>query len=141
MAHIYEVRIAWGDCDEAGLVYYPNYFRWMDSAFHDLLRVSGLNHRELMRSLGARGVPLVESNARFLAPASYDELLKVKAEIAHWGTKSFRMAYKGFRDDVAIFEGQEARVWAVDSPDGAMGTAPIPVAFKEALAAHAGRAP
>ena len=26
------IRIQWGDCDPAGIVFYPNFFRWMDAA-------------------------------------------------------------------------------------------------------------
>jgi acyl-CoA thioesterase FadM len=34
----YDVTVAWGDCDEAGIVFYPNDFYWFDSAFQALLR-------------------------------------------------------------------------------------------------------
>ena len=38
MASQLDVRIVWGDCDEQGIVFYPKYFYWMDSAFQALLR-------------------------------------------------------------------------------------------------------
>jgi acyl-CoA thioesterase FadM len=28
-----EILVAWGDCDPAGIVYYPNYFHWFDTIF------------------------------------------------------------------------------------------------------------
>ncbi|HIL88646.1 MAG TPA: acyl-CoA thioesterase, partial [Deltaproteobacteria bacterium] len=30
MRHTYPVRIGWGDCDPAQIVFYPNYFAWFD---------------------------------------------------------------------------------------------------------------
>jgi len=41
MASQLDVRIVWGDCDEQGIVFYPRYFYWMDSAFQALLRDAG----------------------------------------------------------------------------------------------------
>lgn len=34
--------ITFGDCDPAGIVFYPNAFRWMDAGFHTLLRPVGV---------------------------------------------------------------------------------------------------
>jgi YbgC/YbaW family acyl-CoA thioester hydrolase len=126
-----ETIINWGDCDEAGVVHYPKYFYWMDSAFHGLLRNAGLSLRTIGQTFGAH-VPIVEAKARFLARATFDEPLTVIAEIVHWGTKSFRVVYRGFRGDEQVFEGQEARVWALRM-DGPIQTAPIPTAFKQAM--------
>jgi 4-hydroxybenzoyl-CoA thioesterase len=32
----HEVAVEWGDCDPAGIVYYPAYFRWCDQATYRL---------------------------------------------------------------------------------------------------------
>ena len=132
-----EILIAWGDCDAAGIVYFPKYFYWMDVAFQALLRKAGLSHHMLYEQFGAR-LPSLEVTAQFVAPATYDDRLTVDVEIVHWGTKSIRMSYKGSREGATIFEGSEVRVWAIIAPDGAITTAAIPPAFKNALAA-AGR--
>jgi YbgC/YbaW family acyl-CoA thioester hydrolase len=126
-----ETIINWGDCDEAGVVHYPKYFYWMDSAFHGLLRNAGMSLRMVGQRFGAH-LPIVEANARFLTRATFDEPLTVVAEIVHWGRKSLRIVYRGFRGDQQVFEGHEARVWALRS-DGPIQTAPIPVAFKNAM--------
>ena len=51
--------VEWGDCDEAGIVYYPRYFYWMDSAFHRLLRARDLSYRAFKQRFGAE-LPLVD---------------------------------------------------------------------------------
>ena len=38
--------VEWGDCDEAGIVCYPNYFYWLDCTFQRWLRSVGLSQRE-----------------------------------------------------------------------------------------------
>jgi len=131
-----ENLIAWGDCDSAGIVYYPKYFYFIDVAFQTLLRKAGLNHRILLEQYGVR-VPIVDAGAKFFAPATFDDRLVVNADVAHWGTKSFRMQYKGAREGVPVFEGHEARVWAAIAGDGSITTAAIPQEFKAALSAAA----
>jgi acyl-CoA thioesterase FadM len=136
MTPTFQTTINWGDCDEPGGVFYPNYFYWMDTTFHRLLGAAGLSLRIVGQRFGAH-MPIVEANARFLARATYDDPLAVFARVEHWGKTSLRIAYRGWRDDVAVFEGYEARVWALRG-DGPIRTAPIPAEFKEAPAAAAG---
>ena len=129
-----ENLIAWGDCDAAGIVYYPRFFYFMDVAFQTLLRKAGLNHHILFEQFGAR-VPIVDVSAKFLSPATFEDRLVVGAQVAHWGTKSFRVNYQGARGGVPVFEGYEVRVWAMVAPDGTIATAPIAPQFRTALSA------
>jgi len=127
-----ENLIAWGDCDAAGIIYYPKYFHFMDIAFQALLRKAGFNHHIIHDRFGAR-TPIVEVRAKFFGPATFEDRLVVDAHVVHWGMKSFRLDYQGVRDGAPIFEGSEARVWATIAPDGTITTAAIPLAFKKAL--------
>lgn len=130
-----DVQIAWGDCDEQGIVYYPNYFYWMDSAFQALLRKSGLSVRIIREKFGAVGMPLVEASARFHRPATHEDALAIEAKVAHWGRTSFRVSYQAVREREIVFEGFEARVWAVKRGETAIAPAPIPAEFRAALTA------
>ncbi|HYF43372.1 MAG TPA: acyl-CoA thioesterase, partial [Ramlibacter sp.] len=33
--------LTWGDCDPAGIIYYPTYYRWMDAATWSLVAAAG----------------------------------------------------------------------------------------------------
>lgn len=110
-----ETIIQFGDCDEAGIVFYPRYFYWMDSAFQGLLRQHGWNQRRLRTQLATAGTPLVRATANFLAPATYDDVLTVSAGIARWGNSSFEIGYRGTVGGRAVFEGWETRVWLVQT--------------------------
>jgi 4-hydroxybenzoyl-CoA thioesterase len=130
-----DVRIVWGDCDEQGIVFYPKYFYWMDSAFQMLLRDAGQSVRSMREDFGIVGIPIVEANARFFASATSEEILRIEAGIRHWGKTSLRAEYKGFCGDRPIFEGLEARVWLKRGSNGRPAAATIPEAFKNAFAA------
>ena len=130
-----DVRIVWGDCDEQGIVFYPKYFYWMDSAFQALLRDAGQSLRTMREGYGIVGIPIVEASAHFLASATHEEILSIEAEIRHWGETSLRAEYKGFCGDRPIFEGFEARVWLGRGSNGRPAAATIPEAFKKAFAA------
>ena len=73
------VTIEWGDCDEAGIVFYPNYFYWLDCAFQRLLRARGLSQRELRKRFGAV-TPIVQAHCDFKAPARYDDVLDIDVD-------------------------------------------------------------
>ena len=115
--------------------FYPKYFYWMDSAFQGLLRDAGQSVRALREAFGIVGIPIVEANARFLASATHEEILRIEAEIRHWGETSLRVEYKGFCGDRPVFEGFEARVWLGRTNNGKPAPATIPEAFKKAFAA------
>ena len=127
------VTVAWGDCDEAGIVYYPNYYYWMDSAFQALLRQRSLSQRIIRERFGALGTPIVESGAKFLSPLRYDDMLSVQTRIAKWSERSFRVEFRGFADGMAVFEGFEARVWAISGEAGGMQAAPVPTTFRNMM--------
>jgi YbgC/YbaW family acyl-CoA thioester hydrolase len=133
MSFRYDVTVAWGDCDEAGIVFYPNYFYWFDSAFQALLRARGLSQRSIRARFGALGTPIVEAGAKFLGPVTYDDVLRIEAGVERWGAKSFRVAYRGFKEGRLVLEGFEARVWAVPGEAGGLKSAEIPAAFRTAL--------
>lgn len=131
-----ESIITWGECDAAGIVYYPRYFYFMDVAFQVLMRKAGFSHHRLMNEFKV-SVPIVDTAAKFISPASFEDKLIVETDIAHWGTKSFRVNYRGSRERLPVFEGHEVRVWASIAPNGEIKTATIAPEFRIAMAAAA----
>ena len=41
MIYTRHARIEWGDCDPAGIIFYPTYFRWIDAASWALFDAAG----------------------------------------------------------------------------------------------------
>ena len=123
--------IEWGDCDEAGIVFYPRYFYWLDTTFHRWGRSLGINQRTLRATYGAV-TPLMEVGATFRSPASYDDELTVHAQIDEWRDKQFRLSYRLMVGERPIAEGFERRAWAIFQ-DGKLRSAPIAPEFRAAL--------
>ena len=55
----HEVTVEWGDCDPAGIVYYPSYFRWCDQATYRLFLAAGLKRDDVSSGQWKEGTPLV----------------------------------------------------------------------------------
>jgi YbgC/YbaW family acyl-CoA thioester hydrolase len=127
-----EFIVEWGDCDEAGVAFYPNYFYWLDCTFQRLLRDRGLSQRELLRRFGAV-TPLVDAGAKFRGPAKYDDVLAVEALVEAWDMRRFRIVYKLSVADRPVAEGFEVRAWANRDASGAMSGLPVDEAFKNLM--------
>ncbi|WP_372604111.1 acyl-CoA thioesterase [Actibacterium sp.] len=104
-----QVQVSFGDCDPAGIVFYPNYFRWMDATFHAFLhdRVGG--HAKLCRDLGARGLGLMEAKLSFRLPATEGRALEFAIEAIEWSGRSFTVNYRAVQGARVILEGYERR--------------------------------
>ena len=59
------VRIEWGDCDPAGIVYYPRYFAFFDASTSALLeRALGMTKHHYLKAYDFSGHPLVNARSR-----------------------------------------------------------------------------
>jgi acyl-CoA thioester hydrolase len=126
------VTIEWGDCDEAGIVFYPNYFYWFDCAFQRLLRSRGLSQRELRRRFGAV-TPIVQAHCDFKAPARYDSELVMEVDVQREGDRRFRVSYQLAVDGKVIGIGHEIRAWATVDSTGDLTGAPVNPAFLDLI--------
>lgn len=102
------VPVSFGDCDPAGIVFYPNVLRWCDAAFHTHLRPVG-GHAGLCAMLQAVGIGLVESNARFQSPLRDGDPLEIDTRISGWGRRTLTVSHKGTVGGRVAFEVTEVR--------------------------------
>ncbi len=111
--HVTRFTIEFGDCDPAGIVFYPNFLRWMDAASLHFFRAMGIPPwRELEAQTGIIGTPIVDVAARFLRPASYGDAIEVETTIREWRGKSFVLGHVVRRGGDVLVEGQEVRIFA-----------------------------
>jgi len=123
----YSVRVEFGDCDPAGIVWFPNFFRWIDAASRHFFVSCGVPHwSETARTMGVIGTPLVDTHTRFVNSASYGDLLEIDTRITEWRAKSFVQAYRVTRGDVLILECEEVRIFGGRREDGSLCALPIP---------------
>jgi YbgC/YbaW family acyl-CoA thioester hydrolase len=128
---VFPCRVHWGDCDPAGIIFYPTYFRWMDAACWAFFEAVGYDARRMREE--QRAMPLVSADCRFLAPAMQADRCEVRSRIARFGGKSFVVAHDIVRaDGTALASGSETRVWGrfADGPGSPMKGETIPDALK-----------
>ena len=46
-----EIQVEWGDCDPAGIVYYPRFFEMFDSCTNALFESVGFKKQEVLKTL------------------------------------------------------------------------------------------
>lgn len=114
--HIHPVTVHFGDCDPAGIVFFPNYARWMDQASLAFFMACGVPPwRELERDRGIVGTPLLETNTRFHQPATYGEQLEIHTSVQEWRRKVFVHQHRVLRNGELLCEGREVRAFVVRS--------------------------
>ena len=120
MSVVYEVEIMFGDCDPAGIVFFPNFSKWMDASSLNFFVKCGVpTWRELFKTTGIIGTPLLEINTRFLRPATYGERIQVYTSIQEWRAKVFIQKHIVKRGEVVLCEGLETRAFCIRHPDDA----------------------
>ena len=136
LASRHQVTVQWGDCDPAGIVYFPNYFSYFDASTNALfLRALGFNKYEMIRKYDIVGIPLVDVSARFIVPSVFGEVVTIESSVAEIGRSSFRMLHRLLKDETLAVEGRETRVWVgrdPNNPDKLKGK-PIPPEVVERL--------
>ena len=111
-----EIHVEWGDCDPAGIVYFPRFFEYFDACTTALFEKAGFHKAEMLQQYGLLGIPMIDTRARFYAPASFGEVVVVETRITEWGRSSFQVEHKLFKGDLLAAEGSEKRVWTVRVP-------------------------
>jgi 4-hydroxybenzoyl-CoA thioesterase len=106
------IRVEWGDCDPAGIVYYPNFFHWCDVATWNFFAACGLPIAELQKRYGTIGFPLLEASASFRVPSRPQDLLTIATSLGALKRKTLELHHAFSRDGVALLTARELRVWA-----------------------------
>ena len=128
---LYEVTVQFGDCDPARIVWFPNFFRWIDAASRHFFVTCGVPPwHETEKTLGVIGTPLVDTHAEFMKTASYGDTLDIHVTIAEWRAKSFVQRYRIMRGGEAIMECEEVRIFGGRREDGSLRALPPPPSIR-----------
>lgn len=124
------VTIEWGDCDPAGIVFYPRYFAIFDACTGALFAAAlGRPKSAWTQAFGILGIPMVDTRATFRAPSAHGDEVTVESRVTAFRRSAFDVHHILRRADGTIgVEGFETRVWTVRDPadPGRIRSAPIP---------------
>src|SRR3954464_8891329 len=88
------LTVEWGQCDPAGIVFYPQYLVMFDTSTGLLFARTGYAPAEMRKRYGIIGMPLVEEGAKFLAPCRFDDEIVIESEVSDWGRSSFTVRHR-----------------------------------------------
>ena len=128
------IRVQWGDCDPAGIVFYPRYFEWFDAGTILLFeKATGLTKIKMLEKYGGAGLALIEAGAKFAVPSQYGDDIEIETSVKEFGRSSFSMLHRVTKAGAARARGpREARV------DGARSRRQEPAALGPHSAGGAG---
>ncbi len=127
--HVHRVDVQFGHCDPAGIVFYPNFQRWMDEASLAFFMACGVPPwREYAKTTGIIGTPLLEIHTNFYKAVTYAQTIDVHTSIEEWKAKTFKHRHVIKRGDEVVCEGTEVRTFVRRHPDDAdrFQSMPIP---------------
>lgn len=129
MSFVHTRRVRFGDCDPAGIAYFPRFFDWFHQAMEQWFDEGlGIDYAGLIAS--GHGMPCVHTEADFKAPCRLGDVLHIHLAVAKRGGSSVVLEYRVVGDDgVLRATGQSVVLHA-----RLTGTGVVPVRISGALA-------
>jgi len=129
LTHTRTTRIEWGDCDPAGIIFYPRYFEIFDISTTMLIeRATGMKKIEYLKAYAIAGHPVVETRAKFRLPTRFGDEVAIESAVVACGRSSFKIEHRLTHAGALAAEGFETRVWVARDRDDStrMKSQPIP---------------
>ena len=92
LEHRTEIRVRYAETDRMGIVYHAHYLAWFEVGRTELLRSLGLPYSTLEKD--GFLLPVLEVQARYLRPATYDDLVTVITRIGEKPGLRIRLDYE-----------------------------------------------
>jgi 4-hydroxybenzoyl-CoA thioesterase len=111
------LQIEWGDCDPAGIVFYPRYFAMFDASTTMLFqRALGMTKYEFLKKYDSAGYPMVDTRARFVIPTRFGDDVVIETTVTEFRRSSFDVRHRLLKGGELAVEGSETRVWVARDP-------------------------
>ena len=91
------LRVRYAETDAMGIVYHTNYIVWFEVGRGEFMRQRGGNYREFEEQ--GLYLPVTAVDARFVAPARYDDAVVVRTWVAEARSRSVTMYYEVLMQD------------------------------------------
>lgn len=99
-----DIRVRYAETDAMGIAHHSNFTHWFEHARVEMMDKIGLPYIELEKQ-GAL-MPVLEVHIKFLAPAYFDDRLKVKLLIKECPRARIRVEYQVFRQKTLLAIGE-----------------------------------
>ncbi|WP_100401018.1 acyl-CoA thioesterase [Bacillus sp. FJAT-44742] len=124
--------INWGDTDMAGIVYYPNYFKWFDISGHQFFRSCSLSPSILEEERDII-LPMIDARCTFEKPLYYDDIITIITTAEEINNKTIKLSHEVFRKEERTGYGYELRGWVKKQTEDGIKAVPIPKDVRKIL--------
>jgi acyl-CoA thioester hydrolase len=87
------LRVRYAETDQMGVVYYANYFIWMELGRVEYCRAIGFRYRDMEEQDGIL-LAVVDAQCRYRRPARYDDEVTVRTRVATSSRRGVEFAYE-----------------------------------------------
>ena len=103
------IRVRYQETDNMGVVYYANYFVWLEIARTEYFRSLGVSYKDLE----TKGMYLmvVSAGCSYKAPAKYDDVVRIQTWMPELKNSSLKFAHKLFVGNKLIATGDSVHVF------------------------------
>jgi 4-hydroxybenzoyl-CoA thioesterase len=130
LSNVRNLRIEWGDCDPAGIVFFPRYFAMFDTSTTYLMeRAIGMSKFDYLKAYNFLGHPIVETRARFRVPSRFGDEVAIETAVVALGRSSIKIEHRLTKAGALAVEGFETRVFVARDPENPerMKSQPVPL--------------
>ena len=85
------LRVRYAETDKMGVVYYANYFIWMEIGRTDYCKSIGFNYRDMEND--DANMAVVDASCRYIAPARYDDEILVRTFVERLSRRLISFVY------------------------------------------------
>jgi acyl-CoA thioester hydrolase len=107
------IRVRYGETDQMGYVYYGNYPLYYEVGRTEMLRSVGLSYRDMEEN----GIllPVRSLNIKYIEPARYDDLLRLRVIIKELPTAKIHFHYEIYNEQDKLLNTGETVLVFVDA--------------------------
>lgn len=110
--HQTRLRVRYAETDQMGVVYYANYFVWMEIGRVEFVRSRGLDYKTIEETEGLF-LAVMDSHCRYRYPARYDQEIMVETRVLSANTRVIEFGYeiRLADSDRLLAEGSTKHMW------------------------------
>lgn len=106
---IVECGVRFADCDPAGIVFFPNYFRMLNAVVEDWWASLGTPWTDLV-SVRRIGTPTAQLDTEFVRPSKFGDTLRFHLSVEKLGKSSLTLRHIVIGDETARMRARQVLV-------------------------------
>ena len=119
----YDKRVRYAETDKMGYLYYGHYAKFYEIGRVECLRSLGLSYKRMEDEHNVM-LPVVSLEVRYLAPAYYDETIKIRSILREIPSKMITFEHELFNSEDKLINKAIVKLFFIDMTSGDRVSAP-----------------